>query len=223
MKTEVESMVTVPIHQASSSVPLLSTPVINLTPPKHVSSTIQEPFFTTTTETTTTTLPPPPLLQQQSSTDPELSNRVSALEKYINKNVKEVVQDALQAPVHERFRELSEFEMKEILYDKMFKSGSYRSLPEHTALYEALEASMKRKKWEEFMDVTAKSRKRRHNDQDPPPPPPKGSDQSKKTRHDFDASCSKQTPAQMSSAWKSSDTRDAPSSSLKQKPDSQFE
>ncbi|GJY88478.1 hypothetical protein Tco_0503106 [Tanacetum coccineum] len=34
MEAEVESMVTVPIHQASSSVPPLSTPVIDLSPPK---------------------------------------------------------------------------------------------------------------------------------------------------------------------------------------------
>ncbi|GJS14475.1 putative reverse transcriptase domain-containing protein [Tanacetum coccineum] len=37
VETEVESMVTVPIHQASSSVPPLSTPIIDLTPPKPVS------------------------------------------------------------------------------------------------------------------------------------------------------------------------------------------
>ncbi|GJY20472.1 hypothetical protein Tco_0393038 [Tanacetum coccineum] len=59
----------------------------------------------------------------------------------------------------------------------MFKSGSYRSLSEHTALYEALEASMDRDNREEFMDATAKSRKRRRDDQDPPLPPPKDSDQ----------------------------------------------
>ncbi|GJX13581.1 hypothetical protein Tco_0205339 [Tanacetum coccineum] len=245
----------------SSLVPPLSTPVIDLIPPKPVSSTIQEPAFTATTSTTTTTLPPPPPPpQQQSTTDFALVARVTTLEqicanfekknkvqdqtahalssrifmlenhdlylkidKYINENVKEAVQDALQAPICERFRELSEFEMKEILRDRMFESGSYRSLPEHTALYEALEASMERENREEFKDATAKSRKRRRDDQDPPLPPPKGSDQRKKTRHDFDAFGSKQTLAQTSSAWKSSDTRDAPSISSKQKPDSQSE
>nr|GEU49414.1 hypothetical protein [Tanacetum cinerariifolium] len=61
VETEVESMVTVPIHQASSSAPLLSTPIIDLTPPKPVSPLIQEPTVTTTTTTTTIlTLPPPP-------------------------------------------------------------------------------------------------------------------------------------------------------------------
>ncbi|GKF85821.1 hypothetical protein Tco_0253648 [Tanacetum coccineum] len=98
----------------------------------------------------------------QDQTAQALSSRIFTLEnhdlyskfdKYINENVKEVVQEALQAPVHKRFRELSEFEMKEILYDMMLESGSYRSLPEHTALYEALEASMDRENREEFMDA----------------------------------------------------------------------
>nr|GEV14234.1 hypothetical protein [Tanacetum cinerariifolium] len=157
VETEVESMVTIPIHQASPLVPPLSTPVIDLTPLQHVSSTIQELVFTAThAATTTTTLPPPPPLQQQSSTDPELANRVSALEK-----------------------------MKEILYDRMFKSGSYKSHPKHKALYEALEASMVRDSREKFLKTIAKSQKGRRNDQDPYPPPPKDSDQIKKKEAGF--------------------------------------
>ncbi|GJX53444.1 hypothetical protein Tco_0281813 [Tanacetum coccineum] len=157
VETEVESMVTVPIHQASSSAPPLSTPIIDLTPPKHVSPPAQEPVFRATTLTTTTLLPPPPP-QQQSTIVPELATRVSALEKicanfekkyklqdkttqalssrvftlenndlyskidnYINETIKEAVQNALQAPGRERFRGLSEFEMKEILRDQMFE------------------------------------------------------------------------------------------------------
>nr|GEY59457.1 hypothetical protein [Tanacetum cinerariifolium] len=82
LDTEVESMVIVPIHQASLAVPPLSTLIIDLTPPKLVSSPIQTPVITATTKTTTTTtLPPPPPLQQQSSTDPELENCISTLEK----------------------------------------------------------------------------------------------------------------------------------------------
>ncbi|GJY66408.1 putative reverse transcriptase domain-containing protein [Tanacetum coccineum] len=80
VETEVESIVTVPIHEASSSVPLISTPIIDLTPPKLVSPPIQEPIFTATTATTTTLpLPPPP--PQQSTTVPEITTYVSALEK----------------------------------------------------------------------------------------------------------------------------------------------
>ncbi|GJT93471.1 hypothetical protein Tco_1082316, partial [Tanacetum coccineum] len=202
------------------------------------------------TTATTTTLPLPPPPQQQSTTDPELANRVSTLEKicanfkkknklqdkttqalssrvytlenhdlyskiekYVNEAVKESFHNALQAPIRERFRDLSEFEMKEILRDRMFKCGSYRSHPEHTTLYEVLEASMDRENREEFNEEMAKSRKRKRDDQDPPPPPPKDSDRSKNKKHDSDASASKQPPVQKSSAWKTSDTRGAPSSS----------
>ncbi|GKC45355.1 hypothetical protein Tco_1063077 [Tanacetum coccineum] len=71
------------------------------------------------------------------------------------------------------------------------------------------------------MDATAKSHKIRCDDLDPPPPPLKDSDQSKKKRYDSDASASQQHQAQTSSAWKTIDIRYAPSSSSKQKPDSQ--
>ncbi|GJU53037.1 hypothetical protein Tco_1226751, partial [Tanacetum coccineum] len=200
METKVESLVTVPIHQASSSAPPLSTPIIDLTPPKPVSPPAQEPVFTATT--TTTLLPPPPP-PQQSTTDPVIAARVSALEQiyanfekkhklrdkttqalssrvftlenhdlylkienYVNKTVKEAIHNALQVPIRDHFRELSEFEMKEILCDRMFESGTYRSHPEHSTLYEALGASMDRENREEFIEATAKSRKRRRNDQD---------------------------------------------------------
>ncbi|GJS63078.1 hypothetical protein Tco_0677642 [Tanacetum coccineum] len=80
VETEVESMVTVPIHQASSSVPPLSTPIIDLSPPKPVSPPVQELIITATTATTTTLLPAPPP-PPQSTTDLELATRISALEK----------------------------------------------------------------------------------------------------------------------------------------------
>ncbi|GKD92151.1 hypothetical protein Tco_1371988 [Tanacetum coccineum] len=158
----------------------------------------QKPVIAATTEATTTTLPlpPPPPLQQQSATNSSLASRVSTLEQ--------------RSPLRDRFRELPEADMKEILHQQMFESGSYKSLPEHVALYEALnssssstpgtyqsqpehvalyealEASMNRNNRDEFLESTAKSR-------------------------------SKQPPAPQSSAWKTSDTRKSPSSSSKQK------
>ncbi|GJV34824.1 hypothetical protein Tco_1407301 [Tanacetum coccineum] len=60
METEVEYMVIVPIHQASSIAPPLSTPIIDFTQPKPVYPPIQELVFTATTATTTTTFQPPP-------------------------------------------------------------------------------------------------------------------------------------------------------------------
>ncbi|GJS54659.1 hypothetical protein Tco_0628021 [Tanacetum coccineum] len=53
----------------------------------------------------------------------------------------------------------------------MFESGTYKSLHEHVALYEALEASMERANKDEFFAEKDNSRKRRRDDQDPPPPP----------------------------------------------------
>ncbi|GKA29403.1 hypothetical protein Tco_0715648 [Tanacetum coccineum] len=75
METEVNSMVTVPIHQASSSIPTLSTPVIDPSTTKPSSSPAQAPTFIATTETTKT-LPLPP--QHQSFSVPDLASRVSA-------------------------------------------------------------------------------------------------------------------------------------------------
>ncbi|GJY22734.1 hypothetical protein Tco_0396392 [Tanacetum coccineum] len=221
VETEVESMVTVLIHQASSSGPPLFTPIIDLSPPKPVSPPLQEPVIAATT-TTTTTLPPPPP-PTQSITYPNLATRVSTLEKrradfehkyklqdkttkafasgvynlenhdlyykinkYVNEVVKEVVYTALQAPLREHFRDLSKFQMKEILHDRMFESGSYILHLDHTTLYEALKLSMQHEKNDEIHEALAT-------------PPPKDSDQSKKKKHDSDVSASKKPLIQKSS------------------------
>ncbi|GKG12186.1 hypothetical protein Tco_0346423 [Tanacetum coccineum] len=112
----------------------------------------------------------------------------------VDKVVKEAVHVALQAPLRDRFRELPEADMKEILHRWMFESGTYKSLPKHVALYEALEASMERVIKDELFAEKDKSRKRRHDDQDPPPLP-LDLDLSKKRRHASDASGSTQPPA----------------------------
>nr|GEY33644.1 hypothetical protein [Tanacetum cinerariifolium] len=154
-------------EKCTSSVPPLSIPVIDPTPPKPVPSTTQAPIFTatTTTKTTTTTTLPPPL-QQQISLVPDLASRVLALEQVyvphminqtINEVVKEAIYVALQAPLRDRFRELPEEDMKEILHQRMFKSGFYKLLPEHVALYEALEASMEHANRDEFLAEKEKS------------------------------------------------------------------
>nr|GEY77619.1 hypothetical protein [Tanacetum cinerariifolium] len=161
MDSEVVSMVTVPIHQTSSSVPSLSTPIIDLSPPEPVSSTTQAQIFIATRMTTTTTVPLLPPLPQQSTSDSKLATFV-----------KEVVHIALQALLKDQFRELPEADIKEILHQRMFKSGSYKSLPEHVALYKALEASMQWANRDEFLAEKDKSCKRCRDDQDPPSPPP---------------------------------------------------
>ncbi|GKB49258.1 hypothetical protein Tco_0900011 [Tanacetum coccineum] len=181
VEAEVVFMGTVPIYQASFSVPPLLTPIIDLSLSKLASSTTQAPILLATTSNTTTThllLPPP---QQQSTTDYELAARVTTLkqklatfeqksknldnttqnlgsrvftlelrdlphkiDEAVRENVKEAVQIALHAPFRDRFRDLPEADMKEMLNQRMFEPGSYKSLSEHIALYEALEASMER-------------------------------------------------------------------------------
>ncbi|GKD59569.1 hypothetical protein Tco_1297078, partial [Tanacetum coccineum] len=78
-KAEVQSMVSVPIHQDTSSVPLMTTPVIDLTKSQS-DSPLPTSIATTSTIITTTTLPPPPL---QSTTDPILVRRIGELEQHI--------------------------------------------------------------------------------------------------------------------------------------------
>nr|GEW19595.1 hypothetical protein [Tanacetum cinerariifolium] len=82
----------------------------------------------------------------------------------------------------------------------MFKSGSYRSHPKHTTLYEAPEVSMDHENREELNEDMATSRKRCSDDQDPPPPPLKDFDRTKKKKHDSNASALKQHQVQKSSA-----------------------
>ncbi|GJZ08339.1 retrovirus-related pol polyprotein from transposon TNT 1-94 [Tanacetum coccineum] len=69
-EAEVQSMVTVPIPQDTSLVPLMTTPVIDLTLSQPVSTTIQAPLPTSTSivtaiTTTTSISPPPPQPQQK--------------------------------------------------------------------------------------------------------------------------------------------------------------
>ncbi|GJX12694.1 hypothetical protein Tco_0204452 [Tanacetum coccineum] len=80
-ESEVQSMVTVPIHQDTSSVPLMTTSVIDLTVSQHVPTTVQAPLPTltataTATTTTITTLPPIPPQPQQGSSDSILIKRI---------------------------------------------------------------------------------------------------------------------------------------------------
>nr|GEX53159.1 hypothetical protein [Tanacetum cinerariifolium] len=102
----------------------------------------------------------------------ELRDLPHKINKIVNEVVKEAVHIAFQASLKDRFREPTEADMKEILHQRMFKSGFYKSLPEQVALYEALEVSMKHENRDTFLAKKDKSRKRSRDDQDPPPPPP---------------------------------------------------
>nr|GEV58336.1 hypothetical protein [Tanacetum cinerariifolium] len=117
----------------------------------------------------------------------ELRDLPHKIDQTVNTFIKEAIHIALQALIRDHFRELPEADMKEILHQQMFESDSYKSLPEHVALYKALDASMERENRDEFLAKKDKLRKRHHDDQDPPSPP-SYSDLSKRRRHDSGAS-----------------------------------
>nr|GEY14174.1 hypothetical protein [Tanacetum cinerariifolium] len=124
----------------------------------------------------------------------ELRDLPHKINQTVNAVFKEAVHIALQALLRDRFRELPEADMKEILHQRMFESGSYKSLPGNVALYEALEASIERANRDKFLAEKVKSRKRRRDDQDPLSP-----------------------SLDLDPTWKTSDTRETPSSSSRQK------
>nr|GEX45396.1 hypothetical protein [Tanacetum cinerariifolium] len=57
------------------------------------------------------------------------------IDQTVNEVVKEAVHVAFQAPLRDRIRELPKADTKEILHQRMFESGSYKSLPEHCSAW----------------------------------------------------------------------------------------
>ncbi|GKB54167.1 hypothetical protein Tco_0904920 [Tanacetum coccineum] len=109
----------------------------------------------------------------------------------VSKAVDEIVTDAvdwaIQAPLRDRFRDLPEADMKEILHHRMWETNSYKAHEDHKKLYEALEKSMDRDHSDQLLTDLAEARrkkKKRHDSpktppgspphQPPPPPPPAG-------------------------------------------------
>nr|GEV76832.1 hypothetical protein [Tanacetum cinerariifolium] len=112
-KIEAQSMVSVPIHQDTSSVPPMTTPVIDLTKSQSGSS-LPTSSATTSTVMTTTTIPPPPPQPQQTITDQTLMKRIDELVQHM-----------------------------EIIQQRMFEDKSYEAHEDHKKLYDALEKSLK--------------------------------------------------------------------------------
>nr|GEV65507.1 hypothetical protein [Tanacetum cinerariifolium] len=219
-KTKAESMVSVTIHQDTSIIPPMTSPVIDLISRPH-SPNDHRPLPTTTTTITTLPLPPQP---QQGTTDSILIKRIGELEQIIanliqdnkhlegrldsqgsrlyklenlnipqqvSKVVNEIVTDAvdwaIQAPLWNRFRDLPEIDMKEILHQRMWETNSYKAHEDHMMLYEALDKSMNRDHTDELLTDLAEARRKKKKRHDspktppgslphllPPPPPPAG-------------------------------------------------
>nr|GEW28380.1 putative mitochondrial protein [Tanacetum cinerariifolium] len=82
VEAEVQSMITVPIYQNISSVPPITTLVIDLTTSQSGSPLITSTATTSAVMTTTTISPPPPQ-PQQSTADPTLVKRIDELEQHM--------------------------------------------------------------------------------------------------------------------------------------------
>ncbi|GKB06146.1 hypothetical protein Tco_0834379 [Tanacetum coccineum] len=94
----------------------------------------------------------------------------------VRKAMDEIVTDAvdwaMQAPLRERFRDLPEADMTEILYNRMWESKSYQTHEDHMMLYEALEKSMARDNNDQLLCDLAEARKMKKKRQDSPKTPP---------------------------------------------------
>ncbi|GJW22637.1 retrovirus-related pol polyprotein from transposon TNT 1-94 [Tanacetum coccineum] len=187
IEAEVQSMVTVPIHQDTSSVPLMTTPDIDLTVSQPVPTAVQAPLptltatATATTTTTTTTLPLPPQPQQGSS-DSILIQRIGELEQHMADLVQANL--ALEERMEKHGSGLYKLENLDIPYQE---SNFYKAHEDHKKLYEALEQSMARDHSNQLLtdlDEARKKKKKRHDSsktphgspphQPPPHPPPAG-------------------------------------------------
>nr|GEY19731.1 hypothetical protein [Tanacetum cinerariifolium] len=258
---EAESMVYVTIQQDTSSIPPMTTPIIDLTsrPGSPKMHQLLKATSIETTTITTTKIHPPPSQQQQSTTDFMIMKRIGELEHImanliqdnkqlekrldshwarlytlehldiphqVSKAVDEVVTDAvdwaMQALLRNRFRDLPEADMKEILHQRMWETDSYKTHEDHMKLYEALENSMNHNHSEELLKDLAEARKKRKRDVihqkrhlvPPPHPPPPSTNQEGRSKGSAAPSSSMTAALAKYQAWTTTDTRLRPSISL---------
>nr|GEU41349.1 hypothetical protein [Tanacetum cinerariifolium] len=216
-ETEVESMVSVTIQQDMSSIPPMTSPIIDLTS-RPESPKVHQQFKATTTETTTTTTttPPPPPAQQQSSAEALMMKRIEQLDipQQVSKAISEVVTDAIdwamQAPLRNRFRDLPKADMKEVLHQRMWETESYKSHEDHMQLFEVLEKSINSDHSKELTQDLAEARKR-NKKMPPPPPPPSSTNQESPSKGSVAPSSSKTAASAEYQAWTTTDVRLRPS------------
>nr|GFB69235.1 hypothetical protein [Tanacetum cinerariifolium] len=96
----------------------------------------------------------------------------------VNKEMEEseVVTDAvdwvMKAPLRNRFRDLPEADMKEILHQRIWETESYKSHKNHMQLFEALEKLMNHDHSEELAQDLAEARKKKKKSRESPKTPP---------------------------------------------------
>nr|GEV84465.1 integrase, catalytic region, zinc finger, CCHC-type, peptidase aspartic, catalytic [Tanacetum cinerariifolium] len=172
-KTEVESMVAVTIQQDTSSIPSVTTPIIDLTLRPDSLNHIGELEHIMAN-----------LIQDNKHLEERLDShgaRQYTLEnldipQQVSKAIDKIVTDAvdwvIQASLRNRFRDLPKADMKEILHQKMWETNSYKTHDDHMMFYEALEKSMNRDHTEELLKDLAEARKKKKKRRDSPKMPP---------------------------------------------------
>ncbi|GKC72618.1 hypothetical protein Tco_1118501 [Tanacetum coccineum] len=78
----------------------------------------------------------------------------------------------LNIPYQDRFRDLLEADMKEIIYQRMWETNSYKAHEDHMKLYKALEKSMNHDHTDELLtdlDEARRKKKKRHDSLKTPP------------------------------------------------------
>nr|GEU49185.1 integrase, catalytic region, zinc finger, CCHC-type, peptidase aspartic, catalytic [Tanacetum cinerariifolium] len=148
----------------------------------------------------------------------------------VNEVVTDVVDWAMQAPLQNYFRDLPEADMKEILYQRIWETDSYKYNEDHMQLYEALEKSMNRDHSEELikdLDEACKKKKKsrpsrasgssgafRSSQVPPLPPPPPSTNQESLSKGSAAPSSSKIAASAKYQAWTTTDIRLRPFISL---------
>nr|GEV20099.1 hypothetical protein [Tanacetum cinerariifolium] len=114
----------------------------------------------------------------------DIPQRVS---KVVDEIVTDAIDWAIQAPLRNRFSDLPEADMKEILHQRIWETNSYKAHKDHMMLYEALKKSMNCDDTNELLKDLAEARKKKKKRRDslktppgspphqpPPPSPPTG-------------------------------------------------
>nr|GEW96732.1 hypothetical protein [Tanacetum cinerariifolium] len=183
-KTEVESMVSVIIQQATSVIPHMTTPVIDLTSRPNSPNALR-PLKATATETTTitTTTHPPPPQPQQSTTNSMLIKRIDELEQFMANLIQDnkYLEERLDShgltglfKLHSRIASetCQKTDMKEILHQRMWETNAYKAHEDHMMLYEALKKSMNHDHTDELLKDLVEARKKKKKRRDSPKMPP---------------------------------------------------
>nr|GEZ60344.1 hypothetical protein [Tanacetum cinerariifolium] len=143
----------------------------------------------------------------------------------VSKAVDEIVIDAvdwaIQAPLWNRFRDLPEADMKEIIHQRMWETNSYKTHEDHMMLYEALEKSINRDQTEKLLKDLAEALKKKKKRSSPSgtlgspgasessqvPPPPPSTNQEGQSHNSVAPSSSKTATSAEYKAWTTTDTR----------------